>query len=39
MSYFILLTPNRKYKFKVSDNSAYVWEKLINETILKNSSK
>ena len=35
MPYFILQTPNRKYKFKERDNSAYIWEKLINETIQK----
>jgi len=38
MSIFVLTTPNRKFKFKVNDNSAYVWEKIINDAI-KNYSK
>ena len=38
MSSFNIITPNRTFKFKVSDNSAYIWEKIINDAI-KNYSK
>ncbi len=37
-SIFNLITPKRTFKFKVGDNSAYVWEKIINDAI-KNYSK
>jgi hypothetical protein len=38
MSIFDLITPKRTFKFKVGDNSAWVWENIINDAI-KNYSQ